>query len=313
MKRFILQIALYMILFGSSMILVLLWSNRTMRNNAYVRINQNTKFIVLGHSHPEVSLNDSLIANFSNCASSAEPYFYTFSKAKKIMEQNKKIEVVFIEFSNNQINKVMDDWTWDKVHISGRYPRIAPFLDYEDHKLLLEKNPLGFLNALSLSLNRNLTNIVYKSYDYSSLRNGYLKRGGSKVDSLLKASQRVGEINNCETNISLENIHYLEKIIKYCNENNKKVILIRCPVHKMNPSLCNEAVYKHYLTTTFSKTAYLDFKNFPLLDSEFNDLEHLNTLGANKFSVFFDDLLKAGLLNQKNKQQFIDEKMKKTY
>ena len=237
MKRVITKTILFLFILMNLLILLLLVSDNFIKKRVYVNINPKSKFIVLGHSHPEVALNDSLIDNFSNCAASAESYFYSYQKIKKIIEQNKNIEVIFIEFSNNQINEEINSWIWDEEHLSVRYPRYAPLMDYEDHEILLEKNPIGFANAISLSLNRNFTNLLYQNYDFSALRNGYLKKQGSKVDSIIKGSFKKPYLQKPERKISIVNIEYLKKIIKFCDEHNKKVFLIRCPLHKMYPIL----------------------------------------------------------------------------
>jgi hypothetical protein len=45
------------------------------------------------------------------------------------------------------------------------------------------------------------------------------------------------------------------------------------------------------------------------LNSEFRDFNHLNYFGAKKFSVWFNTLIKQGMLSQKKKQEFIDKMM----
>ena len=52
--------------------------------------------IVLGHSHPECALNDSLVPGLANFSNSGEAYFYAYYKLKKILDQNKNIKTVFI-------------------------------------------------------------------------------------------------------------------------------------------------------------------------------------------------------------------------
>ncbi|MBP6456742.1 MAG: hypothetical protein KA275_08440 [Chitinophagaceae bacterium] len=307
MKKVIIKTIIFLFILSSLLILLLLVSNNVIKNKVFVKINPKSEFIIIGHSHPEVALNDSLIDNFSNCAASAESYFYSYQKLKKIIEQNKNIKVVFIEFSNNQINEEINNWIWDDEHLSVRYPRYAPLLDFKEHKILLEKNPSGFVNALSLSLNRNLNNLLYRNYDFSALRNGYLKKHGSKVDSLIKALYTKPCLEKSMGGTSVVNIEYLKKIIKFCNEQNKKVFLMRCPLHRMYPMLSNEKIYRNYVLDTFSKTEYLDFKDFPLKDSDFYDFDHLNVHGAIKFSVFFNNLIKDGLLESTDKQKFIYE------
>ncbi|MBQ0740337.1 hypothetical protein J9332_39270, partial [Aquimarina celericrescens] len=55
---------------------------------------------------------------------------------------------------------------------------------------------------------------------------------------------------------------------------------------------------------------YLDFSNFPLSNSKYGDLGHLNYKGAKIFSEWFASLLLNELLEKENKQDYIDGKMK---
>src|SRR5690606_13238176 len=55
---------------------------------------------------------------------------------------------------------------------------------------------------------------------------------------------------------------------------------------------------------------FLDISKFPLTDDEFGDAIHLNHKGAKKYSLWFDTLLKKGLFQKTNKQQFIDQEIK---
>ena len=73
----------------------------------------------------------------------------------------------------------------------------------------------------------------------------------------------------------------------------------------------NEKIFQSILKSNFSGIEFLDFKDFPLSNSEYGDLEHLNYRGANKFSPFFDRLLKGGLLEKSDKQGFINSEMAK--
>ena len=54
-------------------------------NEKYYAIPESVKNLIVGHSHSECSLNDSLILNTLNISKSAEPYFYNYFKIMKIV------------------------------------------------------------------------------------------------------------------------------------------------------------------------------------------------------------------------------------
>ena len=112
------------------------------------------------------------------------------------------------------------------------------------------------------------------------------------------------------TELAITNIEYLSKLINLCRQYNVKVFLIRSPLHEKSASFQNEQIFKEKLSDDFSNFEFLDFSKFPLSNSEFGDLEHLNYRGANIFSRWFDNLLKKGILNKTYKQLIIDEEIK---
>ena len=61
--------------------------------------------------------------------------------------------------------------------------------------------------------------------------------------------------------------------------------------------------------TDFSGT-HFGSGNLSFYNSEFGDLEHLNYKGAIVFSNWFSNLLKSGVLEKRNKQEFINAKIK---
>ncbi len=280
---------------------------------SYYKLPDNVEYVVFGHSHPECAYNDSLIDNFKNLANSGEAYFYTYLKARKILPENKQIEVVFIEYFNNQIIKEMDNWTWDDTYLPIRLPTYLPLMDCSDLRLLFDNNPKMFRNQIIKAI---LKNIIH-SYKTIATKNsclvkdnnmrfgGYSFRTKSVVDSLITNSKIKDEKKHI-LEISQLNIKYLEETIRLCKKYKKKVILIRTPVHESTPSLDFEEKYKEILDNRFANIEYIDFINFKLKNTEFYDFGHLNSYGARKFSEWFNTQLNNGLLNATDKQAAIN-------
>lgn len=274
--------------------------------NADFRISSKPKYIILGHSHPECAYNDSLIQNFQNLAKSSESYYYNFFKLKKVLEQNKEIECVFIEYTNNQIKLEMNNWIWDNKHISNLYPKYSSFMTFKDQYILFKNNPKGFLNAFSSSSRLKLSIVLSGNYDYTNKIGGYNYLERNKTDSLLKKIIAQKKTNSNSKlfqakDISELNLVYLEKMISLVKKFNKKVILIRTPLHKNYNGFDNEFIYKKILNDRFRDIQYMDLSNFKVENSEFGDLAHLNHYGANKFSIYFDILLEKGVIHKQKK------------
>jgi len=310
MKKFIIRFIAYFSIVAIVFFTVLYGSNSYLANKASFNIDESIKYIVLGHSHSECALNDSLINNFKNFSASGESYFYTFNKAKKLLKQNKNLDVIFIELSNNQIIKKNNKWIWGNEYLSERYHKYAPFMSGNDHLLLFKNNYRGFVNSLSISINDNFKRIYKSDYNYSENIGGYLYLERNKMDSLVVAyEQGVNKEIEINDELSLANIAYLRNLIDLCIENDKKVFLIRSPQHKYLASLKNEAIFMKLKDSLFSDIEFLDFNNFNLSNSEFGDFGHLNYKGAKKFSKWFNKLLADDLLNKKDKKEFVRLKL----
>jgi len=305
MKTFIYRILLFLISTFIVIGILFIGTNLIIRKKSNFKLHTLTHNLIFGHSHPERAFNDSLILNFKNLSQSRQSYFYSYIKIKKVLSQNNDIRNIFIEYNNKNITKIMDSWIWDDFSISSK-SLYLPFLEKSDLVLLYKKNKNALLRGFSKSFRNNLMNILLFNYDYTNKIGGYRWEEGSISNSKLTRKK-----NNQETGLSLVNIDYLEKIVKYCNQKNINIYFIRTPQHKKYPWLNNEQEFFEIKNTRFKKVKFLDFNKFPLDDSEFADFGHLNYKGAKRFSIWFNDLIKDSLLRKNNMQKFIDMEIKK--
>jgi hypothetical protein len=261
--------------------------------------------LIVGHSHPECAFNDSLIGGVKNYAASGESYFYTYFKTKKIIGENPEMNTVLIEFSNNQIRASKDDWIWNEEYILNRLPKYGAYMDFEAYRLLFTKNPKGLMNAMP-ALFKYSINQAFGGYKTQEDIGGYYYLERNKTDSLIANINQNTVPENPSNAISAYNIKYLHKLIDYLTSLNKRVLLIRSPLHNLYEGYSNEEQFQEIRKTDFSGIEFLDFSKFALENSEFGDLEHLNYKGARKFSLWFNQLLTEGLLEKNDKQDFIN-------
>lgn len=270
------------------------------------------RYVVLGNSHPEQAYNDSLIDRFQNLSQAAETYFYTSIKTRRLVEQNPRLDTFFIEFSNTDLLAGWNKFIWGSRVLSWRYPLYSPFMDLSESRVLMEHNLSGLNSCLPLALKDNLGRILHHDLNYTDKIGGFVYNTRAKVDSILAQKdfrQQVALNRPAQNEISDCNVEYLQKLVHYLLDHGKKIYLVRSPLHPSYPGFANEAKYEEILHG-FSNIEYLDFKNFSQDNEDYVDLEHLNFRGARKFSIFFNTLLREGLLQRENKQQLIDEKIK---
>lgn len=309
MRKFILYVVLFITLSVVSVALLICVTNKYVKKHAKFKVPNDVSKIIIGHSHSECAYNDSLITNLKNFSKSGESYFYNYYKVLQLLKQNKQIKTVFVEFSNNQINEGMDSWIWEEPYLSRGYKIYGPFININSKVLLAKKSPLSFFNSMTIQLGNNLEIIQSKDYDYTKQIGGYLNLKKNKIDSFLTHLDVSSESPLIQNRLSKRNIEYLKKIISSCQKEKIKIYLIRSPFHKKYAAFSNESVFQNLLKSDFKEIEFLDFKDFPLKNSEYADFEHLNYLGAKKFSVFFNSLLNNGLLDAEGKQDFIKKAM----
>lgn len=305
MDKFIKNTSLFIITTAVLLFLIVFVPNYIVDKKSRFNIQHNSKVVLFGHSHPECAFNDSLISDFKNLSHSAEPYFYTYQKVKKVLSQNPQIETVLIEFSNNQIDEKMNDWTWGYKYMSSMLPQYGSFMDKSDINLLMENNPKDFMNCMSISTRKNLVRLLTWNYNFSDIMGGYLRVENHQSGARSGAS--TSDTAGNSANLSIVNIDYLEKIIVYCRACHKKVCLVRSPQHKSYEYLKNEKDFMRIKKERFADIDFLDFNKFPLSDDDFLDYGHLNYKGAAKFSKWFNMMLNSGLLLNKNKQALINQ------
>ncbi|MGR7811994.1 hypothetical protein [Lacinutrix undariae] len=313
MKAFIKLTFFFIFLFLSVITLIVISTSLIERKKANFILKSNPKYIVLGHSHPECAFNDSLMPSLKNISESGESYFYNYIKIKPVILQNPSIEVVFVEYTNNQINEGMDEWIWGEKYMSNRFPRYSSFMSFGDNVMLFKNNSEAYSNSLSLSVKKKTIRIFNDDLNYSNKIGGYLYLERDKTDSIIKNMSSLKQSKNKNRNFKKEisevNLLYLDSIITFIERQNKKVVLIRSPLHDKYKGYENEEAYIEILKTRYANSEYMDFSKFPLLNSMYGDLEHLNYKGAKEFTEWFADLINDGLLEKENKQDYIDEKI----
>lgn len=307
MKKFILRILVFFSTLVLLVAIVVLVENNLIESASNFTLKSGTKYIVLGHSHPECALNDSVILNFENLANQGESYFYTYLKLKKILENNSGLENIFLEFTNNQIEAGKDNWIWGDKFISYNFPRYTPIISIQEFGILLSNNGKALFSAQSKAIVDNFIFLVKGKEKYLYEISGYYYLVRNNVDS---TTIMVPHKKHASNDLPKINIGYLEKIVSLCKSYGIPLHFIRTPLHK-NYDLCNELKFKEILTGRFSEVEFIDFKDYPLFNSEYGDLEHLNHKGAKEFSVFFNTLLESDFTRSQNKKEMLFNEIQK--
>ena len=286
MQRFIQRVFVFIFVIVVIVIIDLGLQKYLLFKDEDLKLPKNYNTLILGHSHSAFAYNDKYINSTLNLSEPGEAFMFTYFKSKKIIENNPQIKRVYIEFTNNQLyKKDMDTWMWGDVQLQYRIKRYGVILDKEALQLLYDKNASGLINAFSKSLFDNLIRFFYDNKDI--VLHGGMGRY-TKCEKVLKEILPNKKRKPLK-DISEYNIVYLQKIIKYCEDKQIQICLVRSPMHKNFDISFSENMFKAILHTKFKNVEWLDNKNFQLSNQSFQDLEHLNSSGAKIYSQYFNN------------------------
>jgi hypothetical protein len=259
-----------------------------------IALNPRVRYLVIGNSHPECALNDSLAPMMSNWGRSGEALYYSAIKAKKIIDENPQLKAICIELSVNQLDAHMHEWVYDAEHMERAFKSYGFLISVREQQELFWTNPIEFCKASVLSDKKCVSSLMVKN-DLSpkSLEwGGFQKHKISNVDSLLKLN------TPCQGTLNLqplvENIKAVEDLVQFAKMKGVEVVLIRCPVHSL-AGRCWEQSFDSIRKEKFGTLRFFDFQEWQGEQEEYLDLEHLNTKGANKFTPYFDSVITAQL------------------
>jgi hypothetical protein len=225
---------------------------------------------------------------FWNFSGSGESYLYTLAKVNYLIEKQPQIQHYYIEFSNNNINSGMNNKIWSDSYISTHYSWAFPYLGYDEHVLVASHNPLSWLKSWSFNCKRSIWLIVDRQMQNTEALGSKVALKKWKVDSLLTHGSPFEGYDWTDTVPCMPNIRCLEQITKKLIQAQKKVTLIRSPLHKAYPGRINEAQFQKIRLTHFATIPFLDYCNFVLANNEMGDLGHLNIDGSQRFTAHCD-------------------------
>lgn len=297
MKRFLSQLGLFFFLFIFILGGIFIFEKFFAR----AELKSENSIIVVGHSHPETAINDSLIAGLVNFSSSGEAYNYNLYKTRFLLRKNPQIKTVFIEVTNNNIETGQDLWVAGEEKMRHYLPRRIQFMNWGELIFIYKANPDAVIKTFFPVIQQRFTGL-FKGFDYRDDLGGY-----RPLTSELPATIQVTPSpTDSISQISKMNLKFLRDLVNLCEKRKVEVFFIRSPLHENYP-INNEKTLTKILSSRFGDIEFLDFSHFPLEDEHFADLEHLNQSGAAVFSNWLNVQIKEGLLKRKNKQEFVKQ------
>lgn len=258
--------------------------NSVLLNYKGYKISLDKNILILGDSHTEYAIDDAVLKNSINLSHSADSYFYSYLKLRKLKKENSQIDTLLLAFSNHNLLTEYDNrWLFNTAHIKSKLRIYTDLMTFSDVMFLFKANPSaviqGFIESpkysIKLLLNGGLKERElgkFQSTQRNSLSKDIEQRKKSKKQRTLEYSQF--------------EIEHLFKIVGFCDKNDIELIFVSTPIHPEYLKTKEKELefFNEFYNSKLSQYRFLDFSEFNVSDDSFQDLDHLNSNGAKLFS-----------------------------
>jgi hypothetical protein len=136
-------------------------------SSASFKIDKGRNILIVGDSHTEQAIDDTIFSRSINISDSGTAYLYSYIKLRKFFDVNSHIETVIVSFHGESIKKSRDEWILDDKYILGHIPNYISLLRAEEipvfpNKFILYsaiiKTPIKQIRAiLKFAIKRSLS------------------------------------------------------------------------------------------------------------------------------------------------------------
>ncbi len=148
MNNFLRRFVIFIICFNVVFLTILIVSSLMAKRKNNFKIKNDSKYILMGHSHSECAYNDHLIQNLETFLIQVSPTFYILPKVVQLVEYNPNIKTVFIEFTNNQITQEIKKLDYRKEIPQLLLSHLFSHMDFTHHYYLMTEAPMDYLKNI---------------------------------------------------------------------------------------------------------------------------------------------------------------------
>lgn len=303
MQRFVIKSVFFIALsvfFVSALILISDFCLKQ-KKEKLLRLDDDIKIVFAGDSNVEFSVNDSLINNSVNIAQSGEAYLYSYIKIRSLLEYNKNINTVLLGFSFHEILKDKEELLlFQDSYIIEKIKAYNYLLNKSEKALIFGNNKTAYLQGLLQTVFNNFM-VCSKILASKGTGNRIINFGGYQYSVRDKLEEDIKLQDNSGTDtLSLQHPEkgilqerYLMMISELCRQKSVRLILLNTPKHDYYSYKINQEIKNNWVSARNSmpRDSLYDFSSFPLPDSCYGDITHLNYKGAGIFSTFLNNKL----------------------
>ncbi|MDR1472934.1 MAG: hypothetical protein LBS75_10485 [Synergistaceae bacterium] len=270
-----------------TIVLVLVAAVYFILSGASFAIPEDRNILIIGDSHTECAIDDSIFTRSFNISHGGTAYLYSYVKLRKFLAENSHIDTVLLSFHGGATQKSRDELIIGDRYILGCIPNYSSLLHAEELSIFIN-NPTFYSAVVKLPvkcIKPILKFITKHTLTWKDLRiGGYFKLDRDRLQQEIKLT---GNNTVVEIGYSDYQIDYLLKIIDLCNEKNVRLILFNAPTYDA-PKYGNLQMLNDFYTAYCNGIRYLDYSNFILPDYAYGDIWHLNFKGAEIFSNYLE-------------------------
>lgn len=251
-------------------------------------IKATTTILFAGDSRIQTSINDFEIKNSQNIALASEPIKYSFFKIKKVINENRGINKIYLGFSYHSISKNFDDVISINSLQMDKSPVYFSYLPFNEKIILLQNHIYVLFPYVQNVYQQSIKNLIFtrnnkalKNDFWGGYRNDYIYTAiyPPAVDNRIKGHYFQNDI---ELDFSDASIFYLYEIIKLCKNKNIDLVLVNTPLHPFYlRSVPTKFISKYKEIIQQLRLPFIDFNRYYFSDSMFMpDGDHVSARGA---------------------------------
>jgi len=310
MKRFFQQILLFAVIVVALASVFATVNLRLIRDRitcpANFRLPDTTRILIIGDSYVGLSLNPEYIPGAVNETVLGEHYVYSYARLRYFLDNNPQIERVVLSFNYSTLAAEFDRSlleTRNKAHFFS-----TEFMLLGDDEInLLRSNDLVFLrNFLAWKAgvpSRENMSLIAKTFrsDFKPqqmpFRGCYINGGNVSYMSDYHVNLRIRECFNLDMPPESAPliVEYLHKIIALCDERGVRLTLFASPLSDKFFDAIPEFYRENFRQTCRQlppQVQLIDYSRVAMPDSCFEDVNHLNAIGAKAISERFREEIK---------------------
>lgn len=286
MKKFLLEIlkfSLILVLGASILVLGTLFLEKEFTS---FEIPANKTVLVMGDSKVECAVNDEILDPVYNFSQSGTAYFYTYLKARKMVNDNPQIDTLVVGYSYADLSQARDEWFKGEKYIKGKFREHFFLMNFNDLYAIFISNPLDVISSLfpirliTPSSDQNLERWGgYLYLERDKLHEAMIRNDENQADLILGYSQYQEE--------------YLLKIYELAMDHDLNFILLTTPIHPLLEERLDgyKDHYAEFVEEKLPNALVINHSSLTIPEDGYGDLGHLNHQGARIYSKYLSDQL----------------------